>query len=106
MTVARPGGVVPVARSGRLVLPPSTSTVPELSILVRQLRAADEQGVPLVQALATQAESLRERKRLRILEEGNRAAVRMIVPVGLFIFPVLIVILLYPAAVQLIGLGE
>ena len=80
--------------------------VPELSILVRQLRAADEQGVPLVQALATQAESLRERKRLRILEEGNRAAVRMIVPVGLFIFPVLIVILLYPAAVQLIGLGE
>lgn len=80
--------------------------VPELSVLVRQLRAADEQGVPLVQALATHAASLRERKRLRILEEGNRAAVRMVVPVGLFIFPVLVVILLYPAAIQLIGLGE
>lgn len=80
--------------------------VPELSILVRQLRAADEQGVPLVGALATQAASLRERRRLRILEEGNRATVRMVVPVGLFIFPVLIVILLYPAATQLLGLGE
>lgn len=80
--------------------------VPELTTLVRQLRAADEQGVPLVRALTAQAESLRERKRLRILADGNRAAVRMIVPVGLFIFPVLIVILLYPAAIQLIGLGE
>jgi tight adherence protein C len=78
---------------------------PELSAVVSQLRAAHDQGLPLVQTLATQAEALREQKRLRILEAGGKASVRMLLPVALFILPVLFVVLLVPAALQLMSLG-
>jgi tight adherence protein C len=81
------------------------NAVPELSSLVGQLRVAHDQGIPLVQTLSTQAEALREQKRLRIMEEGGKASVRMILPVALFILPVLFVVLLVPAAVELLRLG-
>lgn len=80
--------------------------IPELSSLASHLRAAVEQGLPLAQTLAVQAAELRERKRLRLLAEGGRASARMLLPVALFILPVLTVVLLYPAAVQLLGLGS
>ncbi len=78
---------------------------PELSGFAGQMRAAHEQGLPLSQALAAQAEALRERKRLRIVEEGGKASVRMILPVALFILPVLFVVLLLPAVAELTQLG-
>lgn len=81
------------------------NAIPELSSFVGQLRAAHEQGIPLVQTLSTQAEALREQKRLRIVEEGGKASVRMVLPVALFILPVLFVVLLVPAAVDLMHLG-
>lgn len=81
------------------------NAIPEFSSFVGQLRAAHEQGIPLVQTLSTQAEALREQKRLRIVEEGSKASVRMILPVALFILPVLFVVLLVPAALELMGLG-
>ena len=45
------------------------------------------------------------RPRLRIVEEGGKATVRMILPVALFILPVLFVVLLAPAALELMHLG-
>ena len=81
------------------------NAIPELAAFVGQLRAAHEQGIPLVQTLATQAEALREQKRLRIVEEGGKASIRMVLPVALFILPVLFVVLLLPAAVEVLRLG-
>ncbi len=81
------------------------NAVPELTSVIGQLRAAHEQGMPLVQTLSTQAEGLRERKRLRIVAEGEKAAVRMILPVALFILPVIFVVLLVPAGLELVRLG-
>jgi len=78
------------------------NAIPELTSFVGQLRASHEQGIPLAQALAVQAETLREQKRLKIVEEGGKASVRMILPVALFIFPVMFVVLLVPAGVQLL----
>jgi tight adherence protein C len=80
------------------------NAIPELRTLVAQLRAADEQGIPLVQALTTQAAALREQKRVRLLEAGGRASVRMLFPVALLIFPVLLVVLLLPAIVLVMNL--
>ena len=51
-------------------------------------------------------ETVRERRRARLLEEGGKAEVRMLFPVALFIFPVFLVVLLYPAGVALLGLGN
>jgi tight adherence protein C len=81
------------------------NAVPELTSFASQVRAAHEQGIPLVHTLSLQAEVLREGKRLRIVEEGGKATVRMILPVALFILPVLFVVLLAPAAIELMHLG-
>lgn len=88
-----------------LVVMAERNAIPELGSFVSQLKAAHEQGIPLVQTLATQAEALREQKRLRIVEQGGKASVRMVLPVALFILPVLFVVLLVPAAVELMHLG-
>lgn len=79
--------------------------IPELTSFVGQLRAANDQGLPLVETLSTQADALREQKRIRIVEEGGKASVRMIIPVALFVFPTLFVVLLVPAGVQLLHLS-
>lgn len=81
------------------------AAVPELTSVVGQLKAAHQQGLPLVQTLSSQAEALREQKRLRIVAEGGKASVKMVLPVALFILPVLFVVLLVPAAVDLMRLG-
>jgi len=81
------------------------AALPELTMVVVQLRTTHEQGLPLVQTLSTQADAIREQKRLRIIEEGGKASVRMVLPVALFILPVLFVVLLVPAAVELMHLG-
>jgi tight adherence protein C len=79
--------------------------VPELDRVLTRLSAAYEQGLPLAQALATQAQSLREQQRLHIVEEGGKASVRMLLPVALLILPALFVVVLVPAAVELMRLG-
>lgn len=79
--------------------------LPEITRFVSQLQAAHGQGTSLVQTLSAQAEALRDQKRLHILEAGGKASVRMILPVALFILPVLFVVLLVPAAVELLHLG-
>jgi tight adherence protein C len=79
--------------------------IPELTQVTNQLGSAYTQGIPLVQSLTVQAEALRERKRLRIVEEGGQATVRMLLPVAVFIMPVLFVVLLVPAAVELLHLA-
>lgn len=79
--------------------------VPELTASLNQLRASAEQGLPLTQGLAVQAEALRERKRLRIVAEGGKASVLMILPVALFILPPLFAVLLYPAVESFLNLA-
>jgi tight adherence protein C len=79
--------------------------VPELERVIGRLGAAYEQGLPLSQALAAQALTLRERQRLHIVEEGGKATVRMLVPVALLILPALFIVVLVPAATQLTRLG-
>jgi tight adherence protein C len=79
--------------------------VPELDRVVARLSAAYEQGLPLSQALTAQAQTLRERQRLHIVEEGGKASVRMLLPVALLILPALFVVVLVPAAAELMRLG-
>ena len=62
--------------------------------------------MPLAPAMLTLAESARDRQRTRLLEEGGKAAVRMLFPIALLIFPVFLVVLLYPAGVALLGIGR
>jgi tight adherence protein C len=78
--------------------------VPELSSLIGQLRAAHRQGAPVGQVLAAQADALRERRKAEIVEAGGRATVRMVIPIAVFVLPVLVIVILVPAGVQLLQL--
>lgn len=80
--------------------------VAELRSLADAFRLAHEQGMPLAPAMLALAETARDRQRTRLLEEGGRATVRMLIPMALLIFPVFLVVLLYPAGVELLGLGR
>jgi tight adherence protein C len=77
----------------------------EVDHVLGRMSAAYEQGLPLGQALAAHAQSLRERQQLHIVEEGGKATVRMLLPVALLILPALFVVVLVPAAVELTHLG-
>jgi tight adherence protein C len=66
--------------------------------------AAADHGTAITQALRAQARALRERRRLELVEASERAQVRMLLPVGLLILPAFFVVVLYPAAVQLLRL--
>jgi tight adherence protein C len=75
--------------------------LPEATALAASVKLA-EQGAPLKETLRAQAHAMRERRRLSLLEAGERSQVRMALPVGLFILPAFFVLLLYPAAIHLL----
>lgn len=80
--------------------------VPELIAMADTWQSSLEQGLPLGPSMLTLSETARERKRARLLEEGGKTSVRMLLPVALFIFPVLLIVLLYPAGSELLGLDS
>jgi tight adherence protein C len=80
--------------------------IAEVEHVIGRMAAAYEQGLPLAQALAAHAQALRERQRLHIVEEGGKASVRMLLPIAVLILPALFVVVLVPAAAELIRLGS
>lgn len=80
--------------------------VPELAALADAWRLAQEQGLPLSGAMLALADTVRDRQRTRLLEVGSKSTIRMLFPVTVCIFPVFLVVLLYPAGITLLGLGR
>lgn len=81
---------------------PAEVGLPEIEPLCTAIRTATAQGTPVTQALRAQARAVRERRRLELIEAGERAQIRMLLPVGALILPAFFVVVLYPAAVQLL----
>jgi tight adherence protein C len=69
-----------------------------LSALVEQARRF---GTSVTEALRTNAEMLRDQREQRAEEMGQKAAVKILFPTLLFIFPAIFVVLVGPAAVQI-----
>jgi tight adherence protein C len=82
------------------------AAVPELTALAGALTAGSRQGVPVLQTLRAQASAVRERWRLGLLEAGERAAVTMLLPIGVLILPAFFLVVLYPAAINLLQLSQ
>jgi tight adherence protein C len=80
--------------------------LPELAALAGALMAASRQGIPVLETLRAQAAAVRERWRLGLIEAGERAAVTMLLPIGVLILPAFFLIVLYPAAVNLLHLSS
>ena len=63
---------------------------------------ADQLGVGIGNVLRIQSQQLRERRRLKAEEKAQKAPVKMLIPMIVFIFPSLFIILLGPGTLQLI----
>ncbi len=79
--------------------------VSEVSGLVSALRSAYQHGGRAGALVAAHADGLRASERARVVEQGGRAMTRMVLPVGIFMLPVMAVVLIVPAVVQFVGLG-
>lgn len=105
-SVAREAGLGTAGYADGLQALAEREAIPELRSLADAWRLSHTQGLPLAPAMLALSETVRDRRRAQLIEEGGKAAVRMLFPVALFIFPVFLVVLLYPAGVELLGLGN
>lgn len=80
--------------------------VPELAALAGALEAGARQGTPILDTLRAQATAARERRRLGLLEAGERTQVTMLLPIGLLILPAFFLVVLYPAVTALLGISN
>src|SRR5712692_9574710 len=82
--------------AGRLALDEARSF-----ILV--LRQSIELGSDVGDALRVFSDEMREKRTLRAEEAANKLPVKMVAPMGLFIFPVILLLILLPLALRLIA---
>lgn len=73
----------------------------ELSLLVAAIDQAMKMGTGLAHAMRLQATEIRERRMAYVREQAGKLPVKMMLPLVLFIFPALFVVILGPAAVQM-----
>ena len=71
--------------------------VKEIRSFLNALVQAEQMGISVKTVLKTQAETLREERRQRAEEKALKAPVTMLVPMVIFIFPVIFIVLLGPA---------
>lgn len=79
------------------------TTVPELRAFVSSLVQADQFGIPIANVLREQSREMRVKRRQRAEEKAQKVPVKIMVPLVLFIFPVLFIIILGPAAAGWFG---
>ncbi len=77
--------------------------VKQLSAFVTALLQAEQLGVSVKSVLSTQSERLRVERKQRIQAKAAKAPIKIMLPTVMFIFPVIFIILLGPAAVNLIA---
>lgn len=75
--------------------------VKELTSFLTALVQADQLGISIKSVLKVQAENLRKDRKMRAEEKALKAPVTMLIPMVLFIFPVIFIILLGPAALNI-----
>ncbi|TYP53775.1 type II secretion system F family protein [Thermosediminibacter litoriperuensis] len=75
--------------------------VDDLSCFVGSVIMAEQLGISMGNVLRLQSREIREKRRQRVEETAMKAPVKMLVPIVAFIFPALFVILLGPAAIQI-----
>ncbi|HEU0073617.1 MAG TPA: type II secretion system F family protein [Dehalococcoidia bacterium] len=78
--------------------------VSEVSTFVQAVHQAEITGTPIGHVLRVQAEQVRIKRRQAAEAQAQRVPVMMVIPLVLFIFPSLFVVLLGPAAITIVDL--
>ena len=79
------------------------SRLEELEDLVSMLAQADKFGTSLAESLRVQSDMMRSRRTQRAEEIAAKIPVKLVLPLGLFIFPTLLMVILGPAVIQIIN---
>lgn len=74
--------------------------VDDLTMFIKALLQADRFGLSLANVLRVQAEQMRELRFQRAREQAQKAPVKMLLPLILFIFPTLFIVLAGPAVIR------
>jgi tight adherence protein C len=75
--------------------------IPEARSLVALLRQSMELGSDVGDALRVFGDEMRQKRLLRAEEQANKLSVKMLMPLALFIMPVVLMVVLLPVAVRL-----
>ena len=75
--------------------------IPEMTSFVAAIIQSEQLGVSMAKVLRIQADQMRVKRRQRAEEEAHKAPVKMIIPMALLIFPSIMIIILTPAAIQI-----
>lgn len=76
--------------------------LPELRSFVAAIIQSEQLGVSMANVLRIQSEAMRVKRRQLAEEQAQKAPIKMLFPMGLLIFPSLMIILLGPAALLLL----
>ncbi|RIK62199.1 MAG: hypothetical protein DCC65_17865 [Planctomycetota bacterium] len=90
-----------VPRSEALTRMADRTAVQEMKALVAVITQAEKLGTSIAKALRNQAESLRTKRRQRAEERAQKTAVKLLIPLVLFIFPAIFVVVAGPAVIHL-----
>ena len=73
----------------------------EMTSFVAAVIQSEMLGVSMAKVLRIQSDQMRVKRRQRAEEEAHQAPIKMILPLGLLIFPSIFIILLTPAGIQI-----
>jgi tight adherence protein C len=76
--------------------------IPEMTSFVAAVIQSEQLGVPMAQVLRIQSDQMRIVRRQRAEEKAHQAPVKMVFPMGIFIFPALCIVMMGPAIMSLI----
>ncbi len=79
----------------------SRCNVEDLTSFISSIVQADQLGVSIGNVLRVQSRQMRQKKRQRAEEQAMKAPVKMLFPLIFFIFPTVFIVLLGPAAIQI-----
>jgi tight adherence protein C len=75
--------------------------IPEMTSFVAAIIQSEQLGVSMAKVFRIQSDQMRVKRRQRAEEEAHKAPVKMIIPMALLIFPSIMIIILTPAAIQI-----
>lgn len=73
----------------------------DIQLFVSAVVQAEQLGLPLGKTLRLQSEQMRRKRRQRVEEQAMKAPVKMLLPLIVFIFPTIFLVLLGPAVIQI-----
>lgn len=78
------------------------SSLDDLRSFCNSMVQADSLGIPIGRVLRVQSSEMRTKRRQRAEEKAQQVPVRMMIPLVLFILPCLFIVIIGPAAIQMI----